>query len=111
MLLDQPGDAQNASAVALAAEHLQPVGPFRDLAKLDHRAHNGPVLTDKPHIVIARPPRRIRKASKPAKPVAMIVGRKVAPLQPDDQRDHAPAEAAERLWREMVRRVEEKRRL
>jgi hypothetical protein len=34
-----------------------------------------PMLTDKPHIAIARPPRRIRKPSpKPAKPGAVIVG-------------------------------------
>jgi hypothetical protein len=67
------------------------------------------MLTDKPHIVIARPPRRIRKPSpKPAKPAAVIVGRKVAPAPPEEERDHAPAEAAERLWREMVRRVDGK---
>jgi hypothetical protein len=41
-------------------------------------------------------------------PAAVIVGRKVAP-EPTE-RDDAPAEAAERLWRKMVRRVEEGRR-
>jgi hypothetical protein len=70
------------------------------------RPHVGHVLTDKPGIVIARPPRRIKKAAKPAKPAAVIVGRKVAPETPEEGRDHARAEAAERLWREMVRRVE-----
>ena len=38
----------------------------------------------------------------------LIVGRKVAPEIPEG-RDNAPAEAAERLWRELVRRVEEGR--
>jgi hypothetical protein len=92
------------------------------------------VLTDNPHIVIARPPRRERKPKpgpkitrvivgpheherapspevrgKPAaKPAAVIVGRKVAPPIPEEERDHARAEAAERLWRELVRRVEER---
>jgi hypothetical protein len=69
------------------------------------------LLTDKPAIVIARPPRRIRKPSpKPAKPAAVIVGRKVAPVPPEEEHDNAPAQAAERLWRELVRRVEEGRK-
>jgi hypothetical protein len=87
------------------------------------------VLTDKPHIVVAQPPRRARKPKpgpkinrvivgpheppspspaapgEPAAKPAVIVGRKVAPEVPEE-RDHAPAEAAERLWRELVRRVE-----
>jgi hypothetical protein len=67
------------------------------------------VLTDKPDIVIARPPRRIKKAAKPAKPAAVIVGRKVAPEIPEEGRDHARAEAAERMWRETIRRVERNR--
>jgi hypothetical protein len=40
------------------------------------------------------------------KPVTVIVWRKVAPAIPEEERDHAPAEVAERLWRELVRRVE-----
>ena len=63
------------------------------------------MLTDNPHIVIARPPRRIRKAQPPAKPAAVIFGRK-APPTPEEERDHAPAEAAERPGPELVRRVE-----
>jgi hypothetical protein len=98
------------------------------------------MLTDKPHIVFARAPRRARKpaARKPwsgkivgpherelapasppernaargkpaAKPAAVIVGRKVAPQLPTDvHRDHARAEAAERLWKELVRRASRK---
>jgi hypothetical protein len=92
------------------------------------------VLTNHLLIVIARAPRRTRKPKPgpkitrvivgPREPAvkaavtaqqeiapqptrgAVIVGRKVAPEIPDKERDHAPAEAAERLWREMVRRVE-----
>ena len=33
------------------------------------------VLTNNPHIVIARPPRRIRTPKLPAEPAAVIVGR------------------------------------
>ena len=64
------------------------------------------MLTDNPHIVIARPPRRIRKAQPAAKPAAVIVGRKAPPPTPEEERDHAPAEAAERPGPELVRRVE-----
>jgi hypothetical protein len=78
-------------------------------------------FTDNPYIVIARPPRRIRKP-KPgpkitgvivgplepsAKPAQIIVGRKVTP-EPPAERDHVPAEAAERLWHELVRRASRK---
>jgi hypothetical protein len=59
------------------------------------------VLTNHPHIVIARPPRRIRK---PAKPAGVIVGRKVAPDPPPGKRDDAPVEATDRLWGELVGR-------
>jgi hypothetical protein len=60
------------------------------------------MLIDKPHIAIPRPPRRTRRPkSKPAKPAAVIVGRKVAPETPEE-RDDAAAEAAKRLWREML---------
>ncbi len=69
------------------------------------------MLTNNPNIVIARPPRRIRKPKTAAQPAAVVVGRKVAPELPEEERDHAPSEAAERLWRELVRRVEERRRV
>jgi hypothetical protein len=94
------------------------------IVRAPQRRNISPVLTNKPHIVIARPPRRIRKAAKlgpkitrvivgprepEAKPAAVIVGRKVATDVPAAKRYHAPAEAAERLWKELVRRVKEGR--
>jgi hypothetical protein len=47
------------------------------------------MLTSNPHIVHARQPRRIRKAKpKPAvKPAAVIVGRKMAPSPPEEERE------------------------
>jgi hypothetical protein len=66
------------------------------------------MLTDRPSIVIARPPRRIRKPKPGPKITRVIVGRESAPAIPEEERDHARAEAVERLWREMVRRVEER---
>jgi hypothetical protein len=104
MLLHQPGKAQDATAVAFPADHLQPIRSLRSLGEGDNGTHAAPfscprcdaicssVLTHNPHIVIARPPRRIRKAAEPAKPAAVIVGRKVAPGIPEQERDHARAE-------------------
>jgi hypothetical protein len=60
------------------------------------------MLIDKPHIAIARPPRRTRKPKPAPKLTRVIVGRRVAP--------EVPAEAADRLSRELVRRVEERQR-
>jgi hypothetical protein len=95
------------------------------------------VLTNHPHIVIARAPRRARKKpagpkltriivgprepppppvaevhaarGKPAaKPAAVIVGRKAEPPISEEEYK-ARGDAADRLFREMVRRVEEGR--
>ena len=63
-----------------------------------------PMLTDNPHIVHARPPKRTKPKRKPgAKPASVIVGPRKVAAEPDD--GHARAEAADRLWRELVRRA------
>lgn len=70
------------------------------------------VLTGNPNIVLARPPKRIRRKAaqqKRAMPAVTIAGpRKVGPIEDDDP--NASAEAAERLWREMVESVSRKSR-
>jgi hypothetical protein len=59
------------------------------------------MLTDRPHIVIAKAPKRIKLRSKP-KITRYIVGRNP---QEDADRDYAAGDAADRLFKEMVRRV------
>jgi hypothetical protein len=91
------------------------------------------VLTNHPHIVIARAPKRTRKPKakqpwsgrivgphepapspssaapgKPAAKSAVIVGRESAPTISEEEYRRR-GDAADRLWREMVRRVEEGR--
>ena len=60
------------------------------------------MLTDKPNIVIAKPPRRIRR--KAAVPVlTRIVVDHGPPDMPEDEHERR-REAADRLWQELVRR-------
>jgi hypothetical protein len=67
------------------------------------------MLTDKPGIVIARPPSRIRKLNASPKLTRVIVGpRERVPEISQDEYERRGA-AADQLWREMVRRVEERR--
>jgi hypothetical protein len=153
MFLDQPGDTENAAAVAFPADHFEPILPFRHLGEQDHVPHTSPfapltvtrassdmaiVLTDKPHIVIARAPRRIRKKpagpkltriivgpyedelrpalppeadaarTKPAaKPAAVIVGQRAGPTISEEEYK-ARGDAADRLFRDLVRRASKK---
>jgi hypothetical protein len=56
-------------------------------------------------IAYARPPKRTRRKPKvPAKPVATVVDRRQPPPPYDRQ---ASGEAADRLWRELIRRASE----
>jgi hypothetical protein len=78
---------QHASALAFPVEHLEPLRPLRDLAQGDDVPHRAPsllmaaaradmptVLTDKPGMVIARPPKRTRKPKPEPKISRVIVG-------------------------------------
>jgi hypothetical protein len=98
------------------------------------RADTRTVLTNHPHIVIARPPKRTRKPKpgpkisrvivgphepapspsptapgEPATKPAVIVGREPAPPMSEEEYK-ARGDAADQLFREMVRRVKERDR-
>jgi hypothetical protein len=62
------------------------------------------MLTNSPHIIVASS-RRIRKPKAALKLERVIVGpREPAPSLPPDN-PYAPAEAADRLWSELVNRA------
>ena len=68
-------------------------------------------MTTPPRIVTARPPRRTQqpKATPKAKAGQSIVGRHGSPV-PDTPEDHqARGDAADALFREILRRVKESR--
>ena len=66
-------------------------------------------MTSYPIIVTARPPRRIRHKPKAQQLSQVVVGRVVQPRADRQARDEAEllarAEAADRLWRDLVARV------
>ena len=68
------------------------------------------VLTDKPNIVIAKPPRRIRRKPNAAALVRVVVDARKAPSPMTADEHEAARAAADRLWQEMKRRVAEQRR-
>ncbi len=67
------------------------------------------MLTDKPNIVIAKPPHRIRRRPKAA-PASIIVEAKKALPSMTDEEHEARGDAADRLFKEIKRRVAEQRR-
>lgn len=62
------------------------------------------MLTDKPNIVIAKPPCRIRRKPKAAPASIIVDARKELTPITDDEHDAWRA-AADRLWQEISRRV------
>ncbi len=66
------------------------------------------MLTDKPNIVIAKPPRRIRRKPQPVALASIIVDKSKPDMTDEEHRQRG--EAADRLWREIAQRVPEQRK-
>ena len=70
--------------------------------------HLPTIPTDKPYIVIAKPPRQIRPGRKAAAPARIVVGAKTETISAEE---HARrGEAADLLFQEIKRRVAEQRK-
>ncbi|MBV8521419.1 MAG: hypothetical protein JOY71_04700 [Acetobacteraceae bacterium] len=66
------------------------------------------MLTNHPYIVIARPPRRIREPKAGPKLTRVIVGPRERMPEISQEECERRGAAADQLWRELVRRVEER---